>query len=285
MRRGAALLAALAACAAPLPASERPNPCQDRVHVDARSQGPLFWVEARNDCHVPVEVSLGLENLRNLRPSREPPVVALVAPGEVTRLLELHAVDARLPAGFRALPAFRIGGQARPDPDVRYAFPFGGGEPRRLSQGVDGNETHTGMHRHAFDFEMPIGTPVLAARPGVVFQVVDGFGPGTRDERSMERGNAVVVWHDDGTFAVYGHLRKGACAREGQRVATGDLLGWSGNSGYTTGPHLHFEVGTLIGEDAQELDSLPILFEGDRVPEEGVPYPAQARSVPAGACD
>jgi murein DD-endopeptidase MepM/ murein hydrolase activator NlpD len=284
MRHAAACLVALTACATPLPLSQRPNPCQDRIHVDARSEGPLFWVEAHNDCHVPIEVTLELANLRNLRPARQPPVVALVAPGETNRILELYALDPDRPAGFRAMPQFRVGGDAHPDASVRYAFPFGGGEARRLSQGVDGSETHSGMHRFAFDFELPIGTPVLAARPGVVFQVVDGFGPGGRDQRSLERGNAVLVWHSDGTFAIYGHLRKGACAHEGQRVATGDLLGWSGNSGYTTGPHLHFEVGRLVGEATQELESMPILFEGDRVPELGTAYPAQARPVSPGGC-
>jgi murein DD-endopeptidase MepM/ murein hydrolase activator NlpD len=292
MRRAAAcaaLLAAgvvlLAACAsAPPPASERANPCQDRVRLDHRREAAAFAVDARNDCFVPVEVTLDVGELENLRPSRALPVVRPLAPGETARLLRLEVVDAGRPARYRAHPRLRIGGEVRPDPAARYAFPFGG-EARRLSQGVDGGETHSGPHRFAFDFEMPLGTPVLAARPGVVFQVLDGYGPGSRTERALERGNAVTVRHDDGTLALYGHLHKGVCAREGQRVGTGELLGWSGSSGYSSGPHLHFEVGALVGDERQELASLPILFEGDRVPEVGGSYPAQPFRGRAGACD
>ena len=163
-----------------------------------------------------------------------------------------------------------VGGEPRPDPAARYDFPFGGEAPRKLSQGVDGAETHRGLHRYAFDFDLPIGTPVLAAREGIVFQVQDGFGEGGTRE-SDERGNMVVIWHADGTFAIYGHLRKGVCAREGERVAAGDFLGWSGNSGYTSGPHLHFAVGVAAGDDGA-IQSLPILFAGDLLPEEGRAY-------------
>src|SRR3546814_10475637 len=59
-----------------------------------------------------------------------------------------------------------------------YAFPFGGSEPRRLVQGVDGAFTHSGRSRYAFDFEMPKGTPIVAARAGIVLLVIDGYGDG-----------------------------------------------------------------------------------------------------------
>jgi murein DD-endopeptidase MepM/ murein hydrolase activator NlpD len=285
MRRAAACAALLAACAsAPPPVPERANPCQDRVPLDYRREETTFRIDARNDCFVPVQLTLTLVELVNLRPSRALPVVEVLAPGASLELLRLDVVDTRQPARYRAHPELRIGGEPRPDPAARYAFPFGGG-PRRLSQGVDGDETHSGPHRYAFDFEMPIGTPVLAARSGVVFQVIDGFGPGDLSPGALERGNAVLVWHDDGTAAIYGHLREGVCAREGARVATGELLGWSGTSGYSGGPHLHFEVGTLVGEKLQLLSSLPILFEGDRVPEVGAPYPAQPWSGGTGGCE
>jgi len=290
--RGAALaallpLAWLAACVGSAPAPARRNPCEGKLAVSGRSVGAHFALEARNDCHVPVVLEVSFEALDNLRPSRELPARLSVPPHASAPVLELAVVRPDRPSSYRVASRVRVGGEPRPDPAARYAFPFGGEGPRKLSQGVDGAETHQGLHRYAFDFDLPVGTPVLAAREGVVFQVQDGFGEGGTRE-SDERGNMVVIWHADGTFAIYGHLRKGVCAREGERIAPGDFLGWSGNSGYTSGPHLHFAVGVAAGDDGS-IQSLPILFEGDLLPEAERAYgPAVsgARAAPpASRCD
>lgn len=282
MRRCAALgalltLAGLAACAGPPP---QRNPCDGKLGISGRAQGTRIAVEARNDCHVPVTLLVSFQ-LENLRPSGPLPVEVALAPGERAHVVDLDVVRADRGYAYSANSEITVGGPARPDPAARYAFPFGGEVPRRLSQGVDGPLTHQGLHRYSFDFDLPIGTPVLAARDGVVFEVQDGYGEGGTRE-SDEQGNMVVVWHADGTFALYGHLRKGVCAREGESVRAGDFLGWSGNSGYTSGPHLHF--GVAVASDAgAEMQTIPIQFEGDVVPEEGGLYgpgPTGGRAAP-----
>lgn len=290
MRRGAALafLCALAglACAHASAPYVRRNPCEGKLGLSRREAGTRIAVDAHNDCHVPVVVVLSFE-LDNLRASRALPVEVALDPGEQRHVVDLDVVDPDRPAGYRAASSVRVGGNPRPDPAARYAFPFGGDRPRKLSQGTLGGPTHQGIHRYSFDFELPIGTPVLAARRGVVFQVQDGYGQGSAGE-SGERGNVVVIWHEDGTFGLYGHLREGICAREGEAVGAGDFLGWSGNSGLTTGPHLHFGVGIAAGANG-EIETLPILFTGDVVPEEGSLYgpgATGARAAPRGSrCD
>lgn len=289
MRRAAALcallgFAGLAACAGSLPSAARLNPCEGKLGVFGRAEGTRFAIEARNDCHVPVVLVLSFE-LDNLRASRALPAEVALAPGERLHVLDLEVVRAGRPSSYRAESLLQIGGAPHPDPAARYAFPFGGDRPRKLSQGVDG-VTHEGIHRYSFDFEVPVGTPVQAARDGVVFEVRDGYGEGGAHEPG-ERGNLVVVWHADGTFALYGHLLKGVCAREGDAVRAGDFLAWSGNSGFTTGPHLHFGVGTVTGANG-ELETIPILFTGDLVPETNGSYGpgASARAAPPGSrCD
>lgn len=92
--------------------------------------------------------------------------------------------------------------------------------------GPRGARFHTGV-----DFPAPSGTPVLAARTGVVTitRYVDGYG------------NMVAIRHKLGVSTLYAHL-SAFLVREGQRVAVGQPIGRVGSTGESTGPHLHFEV-------------------------------------------
>jgi murein DD-endopeptidase MepM/ murein hydrolase activator NlpD len=116
---------------------------------------------------------------------------------------------------------------------------------------------------------------VLAARAGVVVDVVDGnIASGTR-KVFYDKANRVQVLHADGTIAMYAHLRHGAVVEVGEQVGTGDLLGLSGDTGFSTGPHLHFMVWKR--QPDLSMATVPIRFD-DRtalgfVPGRGVEYP------------
>ncbi|MGE1151854.1 peptidoglycan DD-metalloendopeptidase family protein [Pseudomonas kitaguniensis] len=121
----------------------------------------------------------------------------------------------------------------------RYPVPWRGG-PFRLSQGPNGSFSHTdAKSRYALDIAMPEGTQVIAARSGRVMKTEnDQAGHG-----GDASGNFVRVQHDDGTEGVYLHLKQGSVSvRVGQRVAAGSPLALSGNTGNSSGPHLHFVV-------------------------------------------
>lgn len=121
----------------------------------------------------------------------------------------------------------------------RYPLPWRGG-PFRLSQGANGSFSHTdAKSRYALDIAMPEGTPIIAARSGTVVKTENNqVGRG-----SDASGNFVRVRHDDGTQGVYLHLKQGSVSvRPGQRVMVGSPLGLSGNTGNSSGPHLHFVV-------------------------------------------
>jgi murein DD-endopeptidase MepM/ murein hydrolase activator NlpD len=145
------------------------------------------------------------------------------------------------------------------DDSTRYRLPFELLIPRNMNQGVGGEFSHTRPEDyHAFDFIMPIGTPILAARAGRVAGVIDGFRDGGLDLSLSHKANLVVVLHDDGTFAIYGHLKEGISIREGELVKPGQLLALSGFTGYGVAPHLHFVVRRRTSPTTQE--SVPILF-------------------------
>ena len=129
----------------------------------------------------------------------------------------------------------------------KYLLPFPSGEVYELTQGNCGSESHGGRFRYAFDFRMPVGSPVIAARAGVVATVRDGNPDGTR---RVGDENILIIEHEDGELSRYIHLRRdGVLVAEGERVAAGDTVALSGNSGRSAFPHLHFDVADRCGAD------------------------------------
>ena len=110
--------------------------------------------------------------------------------------------------------------------------------------------------QYAYDFLMPIGTIITAPRSGIVVFVRENF---TDADKELEKGNILVIEHDDGTFSGYGHLtHNGALAEVNQQIEKGDTIALSGNSGLSWVPHLHFQVGPCI--ELQNCGSLPTTF-------------------------
>jgi len=91
------------------------------------------------------------------------------------------------------------------------------------------------LHGHnAVDFGVHIGTPILAAAKGTVkITIMGGYNSGY--------GSYIVIDHPNGTQTLYAHL-SGSVVYQGQQVSQGQIIGYSGNTGRSTGPHLHFEV-------------------------------------------
>jgi murein DD-endopeptidase MepM/ murein hydrolase activator NlpD len=97
-----------------------------------------------------------------------------------------------------------------------------------------------GVGLYAIDFQMPVGTMVVAARAGLVVAARGEFYDGNGEDLHE---NFVFIKHDDGTVARYFHLtHDGALVKVGESVKQGERVGLSGNTGQTTGPHLHFDV-------------------------------------------
>jgi murein DD-endopeptidase MepM/ murein hydrolase activator NlpD len=123
--------------------------------------------------------------------------------------------------------------------DSPYRLPFHVGEWYLVTQSYC---LSAGGHRNqlAYDFGMPIGRDVLAARAGVVRDVRQDSPD---DGRGRGEHNYVFVEHNDGTVAFYAHLMQDSVVvAVGDTVAAGDVMASSGNSGLTGTPHLHFGV-------------------------------------------
>ena len=133
------------------------------------------------------------------------------------------------------------GGKLINDNSFIYNLPFEKGTKRRVIQGAYSNLSHKG--EIALDFNVKIGTTICAARSGVVIASYGESNIGGLKNEYLDDGNHVIIEHSDGSQAMYWHLQyKGALVNIGDTVKSGQIIGKSGNTGYTALPHLHFEV-------------------------------------------
>ncbi len=112
---------------------------------------------------------------------------------------------------------------------------------------------YNGMGHDGLDIGMPIGTPVQAALAGTVLGTgdTDLYRSPTTGAQCYSFGNWVMIKHANGLDTLYAHLSQIGVST-GQTVATGQVIGYSGMTGYATGPHLHF--GVYAGAGVQIMD-------------------------------
>jgi murein DD-endopeptidase MepM/ murein hydrolase activator NlpD len=141
-----------------------------------------------------------------------------------------------------------------------YEYPYADGDYFPIVQGFGGGYSHSGASQYAIDFAMPVGTPIHAARAGIVIDLVEQHSRGGASRKYAKYANYVVILHGDDTTGEYYHLRKdGVAVTQGERVTAGQLIGYSGNTGFSSLPHLHFAV--YHAKPFGKYQSLPFAFE------------------------
>jgi murein DD-endopeptidase MepM/ murein hydrolase activator NlpD len=117
---------------------------------------------------------------------------------------------------------------------------------------------------YAIDFLVPVGTPIYAAHDGEVVWIKDDSKVGGRNKKKYWNfGNRIVIKHKNGEYTAYEHLKhKGALVKVGRKVRKGQIICYSGNTGWSTiGPHLHFEVFNNPSKDESEGVTLMVSFK------------------------
>jgi murein DD-endopeptidase MepM/ murein hydrolase activator NlpD len=235
-----------------------------RVQISTDSGGETIVFTAENPLHVPVEVALRFSRLEGFEyPDPDRDLGWMLAPGSRRQLLELRKLgNGTVPAADYTFD-YRFGDPAAVHrPDAPYRVPFAVSTQYPVTQAYPDLVTHTTADsRYAVDIAMPVGTDVFAARDGIVFDVsADHFKSGTDPVRDGPAANVVQILHDDGTYAVYAHLNWNSIrVRPGDRVIRGQYIADSGNTGFSSGPHLHFVV---LRNAGMQTVSVPIAFQG-----------------------
>lgn len=139
-------------------------------------------------------------------------------------------------------------GRVKPDTSYIYSLPFATKSKFLLIQAYNSRMSHT--NELSLDFKMKPGSKICAAREGVVIATKEDSDRGGLKSEYMSDGNHIIIRHADGSTAMYWHLRKdGVLVNEGDMVQKGQHIGYSGNTGYSAFPHLHFQVQDAGGRD------------------------------------
>jgi len=231
-----------------------------KMRQEGTKHSPVYIVF--NDFWGPVEIELKLTDAVNVL--TEPPLPArFVIPGQKEQtLVGLAALDPQRGFQYRlnmsSVPGRPI---STPVKDIVVLPPFAPEGQFPISQGFQGEKTHlTPDSEFAIDIAMPVGTAIHAVRSGTIMDVEEDFNRGgTNMEKFVDKANHVRVLHEDGTMAVYAHLDLASVSvRPGARIRAGQKIARSGNTGFSSGPHLHFVIQQNIG---MKLISVPFKFQ------------------------
>lgn len=221
---------------------------EDRIEIHARNL---------NDYPITIEVDIELLNLTS---SNKLPVKVAISPKSEKLITDLKMIKGSEKWGFSTKYTYHMGSVfAKHNDNFAYRLPYRLGTEAIVAQGYFGDFSHTDAITYSIDFDLEEGTEIYAARSGIVVDTQESFTDGGTDEFYVDKANFITIVHNDGTFSEYSHLKvNGVNVTVGQRVRVGQLIGYSGATGYATGPHLHFSV-KKVGEDGHFM-TIPVKF-------------------------
>lgn len=256
-----AYLSALVLCAAlthPFEVAQAACSC-DWICIKStedQAQGSLL---AANTSPVPLTFSIQFDTRKYLVDG--PAQITRTLPAGHSLVLPVTERDDGQPYDRRALRCqWTIGNKdALHDEELIYMLPYASGRSYRVLQGFGSRFSHTGTEQFAVDFKMSEGTPVHAARSGIVARTEESNFRGCWSDECAGEANFIVILHEDETTGEYYHLQqKGVLVDVGDKVSAGQLIGLSGNTGHSALPHLHFGVYRAIERGKEQ--SIPFRF-------------------------
>ena len=260
MKSAFAGLALVVACAGAAAQDEYP------FKLETSREGNASVIRAQNQGAIPVSLRLVLAVAENVATEPRFPIYMVIPARTNLTVARITQADRTKAWRYQYQSRRSFGSfEARPDPAAMYRVPWMDGRTFIIGQAPGGKiTTHLQPYsKEAIDVTMPEGTPIVAARGGVVFSAIaEHDNKGALHESMRNKANLVRVMHDDGTIGNYVHLMPaGVAVQAGDVVQAGKLLGYAGSTGFSAGPHLHFAI-TRVVRDADGFSEVsePITF-------------------------
>jgi murein DD-endopeptidase MepM/ murein hydrolase activator NlpD len=213
-----------------------------KLYNEKFTYGYNILVDNDEFCPISMKIDLELTNLSSSNGNHKIFVIPARTKGFIITKLEYIKVNSG--GGFKTKSAANYGDSTTnlaQLSDYHYSLPFRQGETIAVHQGYNGSFSH--QNENSLDFTMPVGSEIYAARDGVVVKVVENNTQSCPERSCAAYNNLILIYHKDGTFSQYVHLKQnGAEVEEGDIVKENELIGYSGQTGWANGPHLHFMV-------------------------------------------
>lgn len=213
------------------------------LKFNVEKSGTTYKVFADNEEFSPMSAAFKftLMNMKSTLKSDE--IIVIPARAKKFLVTTVSVVEANKNYRFQYSVKYNFGDVTlqKFDDSYIYSLPFEKGKTYRIDQGYNGDFSHQNVS--ALDFNFKIGDPVFAAREGLVVETISKNTQTCPDKTCAKFNNHIIIMNSDGTFAEYSHLKYGGTTvKAGDNVTKGQLIGYSGNTGYSNGPHLHFSV-------------------------------------------
>lgn len=249
------------------------NPNEVEVFHRKEEEG-VYNFYASNPNFAPYQLQIGFNKLKNMDSNKKLPFYTTISKRTTKKhLFTLRAKEGKAHS-FRYSLEYMLGNPKEVEvSNQTYLFPYQHGKKYKLTQGYKGEFSH--QNTLALDFGMERGTPISATRNGVVVDIKENSNVGGVAQRYLDKANYVILYHQDiGVFSEYAHLKYGgALVEEGQKVNAGEVIALSGNTGYSRGSHLHFEVFKPIKMDYKTIPTRFLSSNQEKIkPKEGNYY-------------
>lgn len=210
-----------------------------KVYHEEKEQGFVFYSD--NNEMYPVSISLDFKVINLIFSEVEKTVFVIPPKTKRFKIGELNALKPTRNTEFSYRYTMTMGDvtMSNYESSYEYDLPFSRGNEFEIFQGYNGKFSH--QNENSLDFSMPEGTEILSAREGKVVELIQNNTRSCPREECNKYNNYITIMHADGSFAQYTHIKTNSSRYKiGDDVKKGEVIAYSGNVGWTSGPHLHF---------------------------------------------
>lgn len=229
---------------------------QEQVILTYEPTKTGYKIYAQNKEFIPVTMVVHFQ-MKNLKIKQEKNFYVIPAQSEKKLIAEMSVEDNRFPYQFTYTYLWNYGDFSIDKVSEHvYDLPYQVQQRFRVMQGYNGTFSH--QNEYSLDFDMPVGTGITAVRDGIVVKIEDRNSQRCIQKECAQFNNYVLIFHEDGTFSEFSHLDKeGVLVKPGDKVAKGQLIAKSGNTGWSTAPHLHL---VIFKQKLHQRETLPTPF-------------------------